>query len=274
MNRLALPLVALLALAVTGCPRDDEETMTLAEASEALSEASASTQASELSATSVEITTNFTIGSAVEAAADELRTFIATQLPCAEIAVQAATLSITYGAKAGSCFYRGHQFSGSHTVKVSRNEQAAVVVDHTWSNLSNGVVKVSGTATVTWNLADKTRHVAHELDWTRLSDGRTGKGSGDRTQSALPEGLDTGMRVQGARWWDGPKGHWDLSIQDVELRWADPVPQAGAYVLVNPDAKKLTLSFQRVDEDTIKVTVSSGKRSFDFNVNKATGQAE
>jgi len=82
------------------------------------------------------------------------------------------------------------------------------------------------------------------------------------------------VQVEGARWWDGPKGHWDLAIQDIQIRWADPVPQSGAYVLVNPKAKKLTMSFERVDEDTIKVSVSAGKRSFDFNVNKLTGQSE
>ncbi len=248
--------------------------MTLGEAGEALSEAGASTQAAELSSTSVEISTNFTIGSAVEAAADELRTLIEKQLPCADISLQNATLSITYGAKPGNCLYRGHQFSGVHTVKVSRNDQAEVQVDHTWTNLSNGRVKVTGTATVTWNYPDKTRHVVHALNWTRITDDRSGKGSGDRTQSLLPGGLDEGIQVQGARWWDGPRGHWDLSIQSVELRWDDPVPQAGSYVLVNPASKKLTLAVQRLDEDTIQVTVSSGKRSFDFKVNKVTGESE
>ena len=32
--------------------------------------------------------------------------------------------------------------------------------------------------------------------------------------------------------------------------------------------RTVTLSFQRVDEDTIKVTVASGKRSFDVKVSK------
>ena len=275
MKRLCMPLVAVAALSVAGCPpKDEEDTMTFAEAKEALSEASASTQASELTSTSIELSTNFTIGSAVEAAADELRTFVETQLPCAQITLQNASLTIEYGAKAGNCTYRGHTFTGLHTVRVSKNDQAEVKVEHTWTELSNGVVKVSGTATVTWNLQDKTRHVVHELDWTRVSDHRSGKGSGDRTQSLLPGGLAEGIQVNGARWWDGDAGHWDLAIQNVQLRWADPVPQSGAYKLITPKDKTLSLAFTRVDEDTISVKVSSGSRSFSFNVSKATGLTE
>lgn len=274
MRRAAIALAGLIALGLAGCPKDDDDTMTLGEANEALAEASVSTQAAELSSTAVEISTNFTIATALQAAAVELRNFIESQLPCADISVQDATLSITYGAKPGNCTYRGQDFSGTHTVKLSRNDLNAVEVNHTWTDLSNGRVKVSGTATVTWSFGDKTRHIVHELNWTRLADGRNGKGSGDRTQRVLPGGLEEGIQVEGARWWDGPKGHWDLAIQGVQIRLSDPVPQSGAYVLVNPDSKKLTLSFKRVDDDTIRVTISSGKRSFEFNVNKLTGQSE
>jgi hypothetical protein len=46
------------------------------------------------------------------------------------------------------------------------------------------------------------------------------------------------------------------------------VPQAGLYRLATPQGKSATLSFSRIDEDTIKVTVASGDQSFDFNVSK------
>jgi hypothetical protein len=68
------------------------------------------------------------------------------------------------------------------------------------------------------------------------------------------------------RSWTGPAGRWDLAIDGVELRWVDPVPQAGSYTLATPFEKSMTLSFDRVDEDTIRVTVESGARSFEFNV--------
>ena len=116
---------------------------------------------------------------------------------------------------------------------------------------------------------DKTHHVVHELDWTRLSDGKTGKGTGDRTQRPLEGGFAEGFQVDGARAWTGQGGTWDLAIEGVLLRWVDPVPQAGTYRLADPKERSIQMSFGRVDEDTIKVTLESGAKSFSFNVSKA-----
>ena len=64
--------------------------------------------------------------------------------------------------------------SGVHSVRIDKNEEGGVVVQHTWEDLSNEIVSVSGSAEVTWSLQDRSRHVVHELTWTRLSDGRQG----------------------------------------------------------------------------------------------------
>jgi hypothetical protein len=259
---------ALIPFAVAGCPRDkqEDEPLTLGEATQAVEEATLSSQASTLTSNSIEIATNFTIGQAVQDAAAELREFIATQLPCAEITLEGGTLSVEYGAKPGNCSYNGHNFSGTTTVTISRNDEGNVVVEHTWDDLSNGIVSVTGDATVTWDFDGGTRHVVHTATWTRVSDGRTGTGAGDRTQSLLDGGLAEGIRVDGTRTWDGKSGHWELAIDGVEIRWQDPVPQAGSYVLATPFGKSASLSFLRVDGDTIQVTVTNGRREFKFDV--------
>lgn len=263
-----LPLAALpiLAAALAGCPPKDEEKLTYGEALAALEESSLDAQASAVTSSTIEISTNFTIGEAVEAAAAELRDYVASQLPCAEITLVKATLQVEYGAKPGSCVYQGQSLSGTTTVTVARNEAGEVVVEHTWTKLSNGRFEVTGDATVTWSLADRTRRVAHHADWTRLSDGRTGSGSGDRTQSTLEGGIVEGFRVEGSRSWTGRAGQWDLAIEGVEVRWIDPVPQAGRYVLVTPEDKSLSLAFERKDADTITVAVAGARRDFRFDV--------
>jgi hypothetical protein len=266
--------LALTTFALGGCKKEATSTeapLTSSEALEAVTESSASSQASELTATSVELNTNFTIGGAVEKAAEELKTFIGTQLPCADVTLVGAKLTVKYGVKPGNCEYRGHQFSGETTVTITRNDTGDVIVDHTWDNLSNGLVKVSGTAHVTWSTTSKSRRVQHELTWTRVSDARTGKGTGDRTETLLEGGLAEGIKIEGTRSWQGQAGTWDLAIKAVEIRWADPVPQAGSYVLHTPKDKTLTMSFSRVDGDTIKVTVTNGTKTFSFNVNKIIG---
>jgi hypothetical protein len=259
---LALPLLVL-----TGCPRDKEE-LTADEARQALQQASDAGQAEGLTSASVDITTHFTIGQAVEESAAELRTFIGSQLPCAEVTVEDATLSVVYGANSGNCTYHGHPFSGTHSITIARNDEASVEVHHEWSDFSNGVVELDGTADVTWSFSDKTRRVKHESHWTHLASGRTGTGTGDRLQSVLAGGLAEGIQVDGSRAWDGERGHWDLAIDGVQMRWTDPVPQSGSYTLSTPFDKSVSMSFERVDDDTVRVTVAGPKRDFSFTVSK------
>jgi hypothetical protein len=264
-SRSAGRIVVLLAAAMTGSACGGGE-LTLSEAREALEEVVLAAQAEGLAASSVEVATDFTIGGAVEDAAQEIRTLLATQLPCAEVTVTGATLTVTYGARAGNCTYRGHTFAGHHTIAVASTAAGDLAVDHTWSNLSDGVVRVSGTAHATWSGSDASRRVVHDLTWARIADGRTVTGTGDRTQTALPAGLTEGVRVTGMRQWTSPGGTWDLDVGNVELRWVDPVPQSGSTTLDTPFGKTLTLTFSRVDADTISVAVRSGGFRFTFKV--------
>lgn len=266
--RTALITAALALALVPGCREQNDEPLTAAEARQALEEAAISAQAATLMSSSVEISTSFTIGQAVESAAAELQSYIASQLPCAEIVLEGNTLDVEYGVHPGDCLYNGATYTGSHSITVSKNEEGEVVVEHLWDALSNGVIAVSGDAVVTWSLDDQTRHVVHELTWTRLSDGRQGIGSGDRLQRALAGGITEGFQVDGERSWKGEAGTWDLAIDGVQMRWIDPVPQAGTYTLTTPKNKKLSLSFSRVDDDTINVIVKGPRHEFDFDVSK------
>lgn len=277
MRVVSILAVSGLALLLTACPKDkaaDTSPMTQADAHDALDESTAESQATALTTSSVELSTSFTIGKAVQDAANEVRAFIGTQLPCADVQLAGATLTVKYGVKGGNCVYKGHSFSGTQTITVSKNDEQQVLVDHTWTDLSNGVVKVTGSAHVTWDLDDQYRKVQHELTWTRLADGRTGHGTGDRTQKPLAGGVTEGIQVDGARTWTGKAGRWDLAIEGVQMRWADPVPQAGTYRLASPKGRSLELSFRRVDEDTIEVTLASGGRSFHFDVNSTGAVAD
>jgi hypothetical protein len=267
-------LIAGSSAVLCGCPKDEADgPMTTQEAREALEESTVDSQASALTTNSVEISTNFTIGKAVQEAASELKTFIQTQLPCADITLSDATLTVTYGAKPGNCTYRGNKFTGQHIVKVAKNDDE-ILVDHEWKDLSNGVVKVTGTAHVTWDFDDKTRRVEHDVTWTRIADGRTGVGRGDWTQKPLAGGVAEGIQTDGARSWTGQRGKWDLSVQGVQTRWVDPVPQAGTYRLASPKGRSLEMSFKRVDEDTIAVTLKNDTKEFTFNVNSLGAVAD
>ena len=261
VRRLALAL----PLALVAC---NQSALTREEAFAALEESSLESQASALTSAPVEISTHFTIGGALEKAAAELRGFLAAEIPCAKITIEGATITTEWGAAGGSCSYKGLTYSGTSSVTIRRTDAETLQVDHTFSNLSNGKVKVTGTANVTWSAAQHSRRVVHELTWTRLSDDRTGTGSGDRTQTLLypSQGLAGGIRIEGNRHWSGRSGEWDLAITGVEARLQDPCPQAGKYSLTTPNDKTISLSFSRKSEDVIQVTLAGPKRQFSFDV--------
>ncbi len=240
--------------------------LTSQEAQEALDEAALSSAAVSLTGSSIDISTHFTIGAAATAAAGEVRTFVQTQLPCAEVSLVDSTLTIHYGALPGNCTYQGQTYSGTHTIHVMATSASEVVVAHTWTDFHNQRVGVTGSAMVTWSAADVSRHVSYDMTWTRLEDSHTGTGTGDLTQRPLETGLLSGFTETGERTWTTASGTWLLDVAMVEMRWIDPCPQAGTYTLTTPSGKRITLTFVRTAPNAIRATLASGARSYDINV--------
>ena len=67
---------------------------------------------------------------------------------------------------------------------------------------------------------------------------------------------------------------WDLAIDGVQMRGQDPVPQAGTYTLTFPDGRELVLTFERIDEDTIRVTLTGTRVPHTIDVSSSDGSAE
>ncbi len=267
LRPLRLALALPLAFVLGGCPKDkNDEPLTHDQAQSALEEAEASGAADGLASANIEISTNFTLGAGLAQAASEISAAIQAQLPCADVTLADATLTVEWGVNAGNCSYRGHTFTGTSSISVQKNADNQVLVHHEWTGLSDGMVTLDGSADVTWDFSAKSRRVVHHADWTYLPTGRTGTGDGDRTQTPLDGDLTQGISISGTRSWTGKEGKWDLGIDAVDWRWSDPVPQAGSYSLATPFDKSITLSFSRLDSDTIAVTVTGARGSFTFKV--------
>lgn len=265
---LAAATIVATTLLSSSCLLESNKPLSASEARQALEETAAAFQAEALVANTVELNTSFTIGGAVEAAAQELHDFVTSQLPCSEVTLDDASLSVVYGAN-GSCPYNGHAYQGTHTITLVSVDASGIVVDHEWDEVDNGIVMVDGSATVTWTADDQTRRVQHQLEWTDLARDASFTGGGDRLQGPLDMDWANGIVVDGNRSWSSERGDWQLTIDGIRARWDDPVPEAGSYGLDTPfDGKSMTLGFERVDADTIAVTVESGNRSFSFNVSK------
>ena len=259
------PSMALLGVCV-GVLACDGDRFTNAEFRAAIDEVVLTGDAVALQDGVVEITTSFTLAQGLEAVVQEVVAFLESQAPCSTVEVTSpGTIVIDFGELGDQCTYRDHTYAGVVTVsyEVGAGE---VVVTHDYSGLTNGRVTLDGGAVVTW--ADASRRVQTEFS----IDGRDRQVEidSDRTQTLIG-GLGDGIRVAGERNWHGSRGTWHLDIDDVEMRGRDPVPQDGTYTLTNPDGKEMSMSFERVDEDTIEVVVTGGWLERVFRV---TSEAE
>lgn len=263
-------MTSLLALAIGagGCFQQDA---TRAEMRQALLETTVQGLGMGMESEIIELTTSFTIGKGVEAAFEELRDFVSSQVPCSTVTLEPGKLSIDFGDLADTCTYRGRTYAGVVTVELEAQGDSYLVT-HTYDGLTGGTVTLDGTADVTWT--GTTRNVVTDLSF--VSDDRTVEVEADRTQvfSSCADATAVCVDIDGHRMWTGPAGQWDMSIAGVHIRSIDPVPESGTYTLLTPKDKEVEMSFARVDEDTIRVTLSSGLRSFDFDVTKSGAVSE
>lgn len=250
MNRLA-PLALLLAVA-TAC---DE--MGPYEAAQALGEANRSGYGEQATNGVVDVSTDFTIGEALADAAQALADFWDSQAPCTTITVTGNTTTVDYGDLNDDCTWQGRTFGGVTAVTVVATGLGELEVDHDWSAFTDGRVTVDGGAIVTWDGLDGTRRVQTEHVWTD-TEGHQVDVVGDHLQGLLDEdaGFLGGFTVEGTRDWTSDGDDWSLDMTDLELRLQDPAPQAGSLAVTDPRGRVLSVSYSRVDEDTIEAVLS------------------
>jgi hypothetical protein len=205
----------------------------------------------------VEVSTSFTLGDAVEAAAEKLRAFWASQAPCATVTREAGAITVDFGTTAG-CTWNSRSWTGTLIVAIDRSEPGEAVVTHTWDGLSNGIGTLDGTASVTWSSAEGSRNVVIDATW--VGPEHTLDVTSDRTWTRLVPGggPGSGVKMSGERTWtvDGA-ATWTQDIDGLEMRAIDPAPQAGSVVWTSPAGRTLTLTFTRIDDDTIEITAEA-----------------
>jgi hypothetical protein len=226
----------------------------------ALEQAALTAQLDSLVADAADRNSRFDIGQGFEGAAEQLKLQLHAELPCAVATRVGSTLNITYD---GQCVTYGRALTGQHTVRVMRNADNEVGVHHEFSSFGDARLLLSGSADVTWSRTSRTRRVQHWLTFQALSGpgaGLVGESNGDSTQMYL----DDHVRINGFRQWHSSEGPYSLDLHAIEQRFADSVPQLGAYALTIPSDAALTLAFGRIDTDNIRVTVQGAQRELAY----------
>jgi hypothetical protein len=212
-----------------------------------------------------EISTSFTIGDGLEAIVEQVRIFAESQAPCSTVdASTPGVLSIDFGGLDDSCEYNGRTYAGVVTYTFAVNGDQ-VDVEHIYEGFTNGEVTLEGKADVTWS--GGARQIV--TDFEIYNDDHSIDLNGDRTMTLINEGagLAGGIEINGERRWTGSFGNWDMSIEAVEVRAQDPVPQEGRYELVTPRDILATLAFHRIDEDTIEMIFTGPRNQRVYHIN-------
>lgn len=251
-------------LACALVPACEIETVGATELRMAVDDVVATGQANSLEDGIVEITTSFTIGDGLLQVAQTVRSFVESQIPCSTVSSpDEHTLVIDFGTLDDACTFDGRTYAGVVTVAFEPGADS-VVIHHEYDGVTDGRATLDGTAEVTWT--EGSRHIVTSFDFT----GPRGSFSAtsDRTQTRIGA-IGEGITVEGERDWHGPNGDLHLDIEDVEIRAVDPVPQDGSYALTLPSGKQLTMTFERIDADTIEVRVEGGRRDRIFRVSSS-----
>ena len=262
-----LTAAAILALN-TGCLRDN---MTNREVLQALQETADSSRGERATTEPIEISTEFTIGDAVEAAAQQMADFWASQEPCTTVTAEAGLVTVDYGGLDDDCEFEGSTYGGLATIAVDDTTEGQLQVTHTWDALTDGLTQVDGGAVVTWTgQGAVSRQVVTDHTWTDVESGDAVDVLGDHTWGFLneDEGLDAGLTLEGTRTWFSESGEWNIDMSGLEVRLQDPVAQAGSIVLTSPANKELTLVHERVDDTTIRITLTGARRDWVFDINQ------
>lgn len=242
--------------------------MTDAEALEALVESASSSRGEAAVREPIQVSTSFTIGDALDAAAQYVADLWASQAACSTVTVEGATLTVDFGGLDDPCTFHGRTYGGVASATIGSTTPGNLEVLHTWTGLTDGEVQVDGGAVVTWSGADDTRRVVTEHTWTSLLDGTEVDVEGDHVQGWIDPslGLWGGITLEGTRDWSAPSGDWHLDMRELEIRLQDPVPQAGQFVVLNPHGKELEIAFARLDERTIEATLTGTREPLVFHI--------
>jgi hypothetical protein len=270
---LASTLFLSASVGTTGCDFGQFDQLDGAEFRAALEEAVESGQVQQLENGVIEITTDFTIGDGIEQVRQHIEDVLAACASTHVTSMDDVTIHVDFGPASEPCAYQGKLYSGEVELVITHDDDS-IDVAHTYRDLSNGTYTLNGTQDVSWTGnalevgAVVERHIVSDLAW----DGPRGHvdHQAERTMTFMDwlEGPTQRIRIDGEHQWQRGEDEWHLDVAQVELRLVDPVPQSGSYTLTLPNGKQAGLLFERVDADTIAVTMTGARRDRVFHVTK------
>src|SRR5688500_6558491 len=120
----------------------DTGEMGLVEALDALDQVNRSGRGDQATSEVIEVSTDFTIGGALEDAAAIIADFWESQAPCTTVTWSGATTTVDYGTLDDACAFEGRTYAGVNTITVQSTTQGEREVPHDWDTFTEGFVTV------------------------------------------------------------------------------------------------------------------------------------
>ena len=162
--------------------------------------------------------------------------------------------------------------SGHETIRFLQADGTSATIDHTWEAMSNGYLRVDGTAHVTLSKTEQstTEHMVNSLSWVRASDGKSGHGKDERTS---PWAVSLGQQLlpTGLRTWESDAGAWEMRPVDARLQSISTgVPFIGTFSILTPEklALKLSVAYGATGP---RMTLTDGTHSYSFGLSPNGG---
>lgn len=217
--------------------------------------------------TTLDLTTEQTIGERHDAAAQTVADWFASQAPCATSTLtgnaDAATLTLDFGTVAGACVWQGASTTGQWTLDFTDALDNGHSIDHTWTSLHHGELDLDGTATVTVPSSGDARTVTTDHVWTDPD------GTVDVQGTHTLQWLDLAageLHLDGSRQWTDEEGTWSLEVVDCAFFLDEAIPYTGTWTITRPDDRTVDLVFGRDGEGETTVTLDGTWRSWVFVV--------
>lgn len=238
---------------------------------------------------------------------EQMRSFIEVDSDCAQVTTDGDQITVDFGAD--GCEYMDRTFTGSVSAVFSEQDTQSLM-QMTFEDLSDGIVTLSGAADA--SLSDTQRTIAAALDVTHTEDAgcmrgesmsppegerETGSDTGppkgnddarggegppprppsaftlivDREVTALDGDFEAGIRMDGIKSMIADQGEVLITETGVEVRSGEVVPQAGQITHDGPRGGA-TMTFTRLSDTIIAVSVDGPRGAESFQVDPATGE--
>jgi hypothetical protein len=240
--------------------------------------------------------------------AEDLAAFIESQAACSTVVEDGDTVTVDFGDVNDDCTYQGHTYGGVMVATIAESE-GVLIATLQLDGLTDGIATLTGEVYI--DLAESKRLIASDVHISMTGgclggeraehaedegarddrrgpphEGEEGERHGpppgpppesdvvgERVQVPLDGSFEIGVIENGSRTMSAEGGDAEITTVDLATRAGEIIPESGSITMVGPPGT-MTISFARIDADTIEVTLDGPRGEEIIAVDPVSGEAQ